>query len=800
MIRRTLITLVAAGALTTAQACGPDFFPDVFVRTIGPDMPARYVQGHLGILQTDFSSPDLFVAYRYLNGGNLSSDEQKAILPPSSEPVYGPQDNLTIRGWNAERAKYPDVPKDAVDPNLDVKIPVSGGYSYNSTYPNCADDAFRTATFTLHSRAATWGKADPSTMDWLHAQDAVFAACSNSSASTPQPAPAAAPALLKQDRAYQIASASFYSRNYDTALQQFRSIAADSASPWSNTAGYVAARALIRKAFLAKPGAEAPADYDPATMQEAETQIRNFLASHPPQPWQQAAEAQLALVRIRLEPEARTRELAKQLAGPAEDNNFAQDIQDMLWVLRTRIPDDFRAPIPTWDNGTTPTPLDPAVGLSRANATRNKAFAETVALRSSAPMLDWSITLRSLATDAAPHALQQWQQSKSLPWLVAALTLAPDNAPPNPALLQAAAKVPTTSPAWQTVTYHRARLQIAAGNPEAAHATIATLQSALDQLPSDQQEPSTRNALRGLSMRAAASREDVMAHLSRTLLESESESFYASSACKEAMGHKGDWHHCLTPGKDDLDTDAARFLNEQAPLTVWVEAANSSAIPRPLRQSIAMQGWTRATLLGDKPVASELKPLLPEPMQKQLANPSPLTPWVALARYPGLQPRLDAGVQRAYTFDFVESFRLNWCYSPATYTTPSALMPSLTASELQQGNGQAQKVNPIRSVDVGRNILNEVKANPRDPQAAESLYLVLRMIRYGCNPVREPDQQLYGGLSDPRPSDTTGDQLLQLRRDTATLMRRYFATSPWTKKAAPFVGDVAHPKSQQGAS
>ena len=159
-----------------------------------------------------------------------------------------------------------------------------------------------------------------------------------------------------------------------------------------------------------------------------------------------------------------------------------------------------------------------------------------------------------------------------------------------------------------------------------------------------------------------------MAHLSRTLLESESESFYASSACKEAMGHKGDWHHCLTPGKDDLDADAARFLNEQAPLTVWVEAANSPSIPQPLRQSIAMQGWTRATLLGDKPVASELKPLLPEPMQKQLANPSPLTPWVALARYPGLQPRLDAGVQRAYTYDFVESFRLNWCYNPQSDT------------------------------------------------------------------------------------------------------------------------------------
>jgi hypothetical protein len=800
MIRRTLIALAAAGALTTAQACGPDFSPDVFVRTNRPDLPTRYVQGHLGILQTDFSSPDLFVAYRYLNGGTLSANEQRAMLPTNSEPFVGPQDNPAIRGWNAERAKYPDVPKEAVDPNLSVKISMTGGYTYNSTYPNCADDAFRTAAFTLQSRAATWGKSDPSTMDWLHAQDAVFAACSNSSASAPQPAPASAPALLRQDRAYQLASAGFYSRNYDAAVQQFRSIAADSASPWSNTAGYAAARALIRKAFFAKAGAEAPADYDPATMQEAEKQIRNFLASHPPQPWQRAAEAQLALVRIRLEPEARTRELATQLAGPADDSNFAQDIQDMLWILRTRIPDGFRAEIPTWDNGTSPTPLDPAVGLSRANATRNKAFADTAALRSSAPMLDWSITLRSLAPDAVPHALQQWQQSKSLPWLVAALTLAPDNIRPNPALLQAAAEVPTTSSAWQMVTYHLARLQIAAGNTNAARTTIATLQSALDQLPGDQQEPSTRNALRGLSMRAAASREDVITHLARTILESESEASYASRDCTAVMGNKGDWHRCLTPGKEDLDTDAARFLNEQAPLTVWVEAANSPSIPQPLRQSIAMQGWTRATLLGDKATAATLQPLLPEPMQKELAQTSPLTPWVVLARNPGLQPRLDAGVQRAYTYDFVENYRLNWCYNPQSYTTPAPSIPSLTASELQQGSAQAQKVHPIRSVNVGRNILNEIKANPRDPQAAESLYLVLRMIRYGCNPVHEPGQQIYGGLSDPRPSDTTGDQLLQLRRDTAALMRRYFAASPWTRKAAPFVGDVPQPKGKQNAT
>lgn len=795
MIRRTLIAFAVAGALTTAQACGPDFSPDVFVRTNRPDLPERYVQGHLGILQTDFPSADLFVAYRYLNGGTLSADEQRTMLPRNSEAVFGPQDNLTIQGWNIERAKYPDVPKDAIDPSLSVKINTTGGYSYNSTYPNCADDAFRTATFTLRSRTATWGKDNPSTLDWLHAQDAVFASCSNSAVPLPAPAPASAPALLKQDRAYQIASVNFYARNYDTALQQFRSIAADKSSPWNNAAGYVAARALIRKAFFMKTGADAPADYDPATMQEAAKQLNSFLATNPPEPWHRAAEQMQALVRIRLQPEVRSRELATQLAGPADDSNFAQDVEDVLWILRTQIPDGYRAGIITWDNGPTPKPIDPAEGLARANVTRNKAFADTAALRSTAPMLDWSITLRSLAPAAAPHALQQWQKTRSLPWLVAALTLAPDNTRPDAALLQAAAEVPTNSPAWQAVTYHLARLQIAAGNPETARTTINALQLALDILPKDRQEPSTRNAVRALSFRAAANREGVMEYLSRTILESQSESSYASLACKDLMDQKGDWHRCLTPTKEELDADGARFLNEQAPLTVWIEAAKSTAIPQPLRQSIAMQGWTRATLLNDKASASAFVPLLPDPMQKQLANTSPLTAWVALARNPGLQPLMDAGVQRAYSYDFVESYRLNWCYNPETYTTPAESVPSLTTSEQQQGSAQAQKINPIRSVVVGRKILDAVQANPHDPQSAESLYLVLRMIRYGCNPVHEPGQGLYGGLADRTPSDATGDQLLQLRRDTSALMRRYFAASPWTKKAAPFVGEVHPPKS-----
>ena len=809
MMRHRVVALACAALFSSAQACGPDFYPDVFVRTSRPDLPPRYAGGRLGILQTGFASADLFVAFRYLNGGGLTPGEQKGWSPTYSlaEQYYGnlpsrpgsdePQPPTAITSWTAERALYRGAPKAAIDPNFEEKITTPQGYSYNATYSNCADDAFRTAAATLKARAATWGASSPTLLNWLEAQDAVFAACS-ASVSAPQPVPAGSLRLLQQDRAYQLAAAHFYSRDFDAAEQEFQAIAADKSSPWSNTAGYVAARVLIRKSFLSLKDAQAPSDFEPASMQAAGRLLRAFLATDPPPPWKRSAEAQLALVRIRLEPETRTRELAALLAGPGEDPNYKQDIKDLLWVMGYRVPDGLRADAEMWDSvkaadGTMQTRrLSPVEAERLAVIKRDKAYQDSSAFRAVAPILDWTITLRALSSENAAHALAQWKQTRSLPWLIAALMLAPDNAAPDSALLQAAAAVRPDSPAWETASYHRARLQIAAREFAAARSTIATLQSALDSKPSKQQEPSTRNALRGLVMRVAGTRGDVFAHLSRRVLLAASETSSSGADCAEVMKHRKDWHHCLTPDEWEVDTDAARLLNEQAPLSFWIEAAKSASIPQPLRRSIAMQGWTRAILLGDTASAIALQPLLPEPLRRELSSPSSLTPWVVLARNPGLQPYVDRGIQRAYSYDFVENYRLNWCYNPSEYVTPLPTPFSLTTHEFQLGQAQFSKLSTLRAVDVGQKIIAAVEAEPSNSQAPESLYLVLRMIRYGCNPIKEAGTPIDFSLSDLSLDVRTGEQLLKLRRDAGRLLRRHYAKSPWTRKAAPFVGEV-HP-------
>ena len=89
MTSRRFVSFVTFAVLlllpfVAVEACGPDFQPDTFVRTARPDDAKAFSQGHLGILQQSFDSNDLAVAYRYLNGGKLSNNEQYIYYAPSS--------------------------------------------------------------------------------------------------------------------------------------------------------------------------------------------------------------------------------------------------------------------------------------------------------------------------------------------------------------------------------------------------------------------------------------------------------------------------------------------------------------------------------------------------------------------------------------------------------------------------------------------------------------------------------------------------------------------------------------------
>lgn len=791
--------------LATASACGPDFSPDVFVRANRPDLPRQYVEGHLGLLRPSYPRADLLVAYRYLNDGTLDATEQQAWAPTygQDEPEWMQAEQATyaaandasnastpLAQWVKARAAFPDAPPGPIGQQRAYKVKLTNGYEYDASFLNCADDTFRTAAATLRDRASRWGANSPYLLDWLQAQDQVLSNCGEGK-NIPSSAPENSPPLLVSDRAYQTAAAHLYSMAFPEAEQEFLAISRDKASPWQPIAGYLAARTMIRQAFFAKSGiGYGEASYDTSLMQSAGQQLREYLDKSPSPAFRQAAEAQLALVRIRTEPDARAKELAVLVAGPAHDSNYSHNLRDLLWLIDKETPSGLRAQpelgeVPDKEHPGNYRPITEAEALAAADSQRAKAYEATAKLRSFAPAIDWVLTLQSLAPQAATHALAQWRSTHSTPWLVAALTLAPEDAQPPADLL--AATVADSSPAWQTVAYHHARLLLIAGQfAEAREALDNDLQH-LHQQPL----PSSINAFRGLRMAAAPMLEDFLAYAPRTTLLVTSQEHFAVTQCQEAMKQPGRHYNC--PQQVDptqLDADAVAILNTQAPLSVWLRVAQSPALSSQIRGAVAMDGWARATLLQDSASAAAFLPLLPPDLRSQ-ATGTALGPLMALARNPGLLPNLNAGTQRAYAYDFVESYRDNWNYGTATSAkTPVAF---LTPEERREGEAQAKVLASIHYVALGQKILKQVQSSPGDPRNAEALFLVLRMIRYGCTePASASLKQVAGTQNVETDSGTSyseeAKELLLLKQDASRLLRQRYAASPWTRKAAPFAG------------
>lgn len=801
MRKRGLVAEFAAFILLplfTAQACGPDFFPDVFVRKMRPDNPKQFAEGKLGILQPTYPREDLTVAFRYLNGGALSVEEQAGYQPTytytdaewqqqwdAAQPKPGSD---SAEAWQAARAKYaalaPKVEQDSVQ-----KVTQPGGWTMETSYLNCNGNAFQTASLTLQSRAKTWGDNSAELADWIKGQDAVFANCPGGVSVMPAAAPAQSSALLHADRAYQLAGAQFYAGKFDDARQGFEAIAQDTASPWHGLGGYLAARCLIRQAFLSAkpaPGSD-QAGYDPGLMRQAAELLEAQLKQPTPGISKQAVQRELNLVLIRIEPQPRLRELSKALAGPGTDPNYAQNLKDLTWYLNTQFDGKaLRSDVSQWS-------ILKQDQMNQATEAKANAMAEAFsqtwkdssAVRSSAPLVDWLLTFQSPAPEATEHAQAEWRSTHELYWLVAAISKVTEKNAGAAELVVAAAAVKPDSAAWQSLTYHRARLLLDLDQPEEAR---ALLDAALPKVQAAGMDSSI-NAFEGLRMLAAASMDEFLKYAPRKILSRGSESSSSLDECINVMKDPKRKYDCVKDVlPEQLSGDAAGVFNAQAPLSVWAEAATSAVLPEQLRQAIAMSGWVRSVLLKDDIAAAKFVPLLPAKLRQQAGDGTGFRALMTLVRNPGLRPYLDSGVQRSYSYDFVESYRDNWwcgdwqaswAGDPAPMERESAAL--LSTAQQTEGRKQAAELarQPSAALYLGPQVLEYANNHPNDPDVPESLYLVLRMIRYGCS-------------SAPYADDAAAKENQQkedaLKKAAARLLRQRYADSPWTKKAAPIAG------------
>ena len=613
---RTLLLLVLIFSILstphTALACGPYFIQEVFEFSKHPDFPLEnYARGNLGVLQPTYARSYLLAAYRHINGAGLNQQQQSEMLAlwrARLDFTWKDDGEDWTEKWLAARKSVAGVgePPSAIEVYRSTNQPDA-----YDTYLNCHEDAFKNAATTLQDRINKYGANSVEIKDWVRAQDQVFANCSAGETIPPPAAGDAAP-LVRADRAYQIAAAYFYAARYDDAEKTFSEIARDQSSPWRVGASYLAARALLRKGSFSEgePRKEA--------LSQAEGKLNEALTDASLAAIHKDARRLLNLVRLRLHPEKQLSLLAETTLRNDPGENFRQEVWDYTLLL------------------------DKFVGDSTPDET-NK-FSEIPDIRKD-DLTDWLLTFQYRDADAFDHALQQWQKTSSMVWLVAAISKMSGTHPQLSPVLEAAAKVRRESPAYATVTFHSVRLMLEAGREaDARRALDAVLVPDKASLP-----VSTVNQLTGQRMRLARNLDEFLRDAQRTPVAF-SYNFDGRELPEDSNDLAKDAEmKPFLDGRKLFDADAAVLLNNRMPIALLKEAASNKTLPDHLRRDVALATWVRAELIRDRATSREIAPVLqslaPELKSHIDASLNAATPEAqhfsalyALLKFPGLQP------------------------------------------------------------------------------------------------------------------------------------------------------------------
>lgn len=720
----TLVVLAAAG-WRFAKACAPDFYRAVFSYVRHPDLPrSGFIDGRLGILQPTFARSYLVIAYRYLNGVGMNPREREQARDYYKDRATDSWDHTGTdwpARWRAVRSqiKSPPAPQ--------TSLITGGQLAYDpethSFALNCAEDAFRVAVHTLDARRSRFGVASQAFRSWIGAQDLVFQNCDRNKPKTPQEASVDLPPLIRADREYQIGAADFYAGKYQAALDRFRRIGQDSSSPWSTLSRYLVVRTLLRLTDDQRTAVQAGAQLKT----EAQAILADpKLASVHGMTWNLVTRAD-----IRERDQIYFHDLARLLSARSQDDGLREE----LWNYT----DMYDHVIGDADPNAIFRPSKPgAVDLSRFR---------------DADLTDWIFSFQSRDRSVFTHCLSRWRQTRSLPWLLSALSHANGIEGQEAGLLQAAAAIPEGSPAYLTARFHLLRLNEELGDGSAARDGLNALLSSA----AVQALPSTINLFRGLRMLAAPALDDFLQFATRKPLMvtlqmnfGEAPDFYAEDVKEPRTGEL-------------LDADATRVLNRETPFRLVKEAALNQPLPAELRREALMTAFTRGLMLDED--ISELAKRLGE-TEPQLASFTTVyrnetsedgrrfAGAFLLLHRPEARPYFAAGISRQSQPGKLDPYRDNWWCpmdveialdSRANYTwygQPDNLLqrarpatPEFLAGDTSaEARQEMEKLGALSAAAdfLGSIVLPFAKSHPDDARVPEALYWLVRAGHYGC--------------------------------------------------------------------
>ncbi|HEU5236809.1 MAG TPA: hypothetical protein VFU37_06690 [Pyrinomonadaceae bacterium] len=707
-IMLALATLIPLTQRTIA--CGPFFSDAIFVFTKHPDFPLEnFAAGKFGVINKSWARSYLVVVYRSLSGNPLSDREARAMKSLWDERL----NNSSESSDDSWRQKWNEARKTAGAPevkDIEVYRNREKPHEYES-FLNCQPDAFVNAASLLNERVKLFGAGSPQVNAWLAAQDAVFANCKEGK-HIPEPAGSNDETLVRADRAYQTAAANFYSTNFDEATQQFEAIARDQQSPYRIIAPYMAARSVLRKGSFAEKEEEGR-----PFLIDAENRLSAILKDNSLKLSHHAAGRLFNLARLRAHPEEKLHELARLIMK----KDASEDVKQNVW--------------------------DYTVLLDRYLEVETNSGQLPASLKSD-DLTDWIMTFEGDIDASDVHALERWRQTKSLPWLVAAMANANGKQPALNELLLAAAQVDHTASAYPAIAFHSVRLLKETNR-------LAEARTMLDKILANERPQLTASAVNEfLSQRMMLARnlEEFLQNAPRAPA-----GFSDNYDGREIPDDEKDAGQNANGGKSFFAMDAANIFNKAVPVAMMKDSARSKILPANLRRDVAQAAFARAALLDDHEVAIQaavaLEAELPELKEFLAAYKKALTPdarrfaaaFLSL-KFPGLRPFVSNGVGRTTAVDDIDSYRDNyWCTAPPVplggapsgdeqsksrpVETPDFLSGSKALGDRQYAALQALGTAPNYLCRIA---IEWAQKNPNDPRAPEALHLAVRSTRYGC--------------------------------------------------------------------
>jgi len=727
LVKRIIAATVLAVCTATPMFGCATMSIEEFSWSIHPNLPIEpFTRGKLGVIQSSFARSYLVIAYRYLSGHPLSKEESDAAASLINRRLGDDSGvgQADASAWLAERKK---VMPDQKDP---ASIETTKNISDVGFICNCQKAAFETAAKTLADRINKFGLADASIKEWVTAQDIVFLNCQNGS-NIPKPLPATSNKLQQQDRNYQIAAAHFYAGEYAPAVELFKEIGKDTTSPWNAVSRYLAVRALLRQATTAKTDG-----FDSKPLEEAKSYLDSLLKDSTMSSWQPDLHLLGSFIADRLQPNERFKEVAQEVTKTLTYENL--DEYTKLFDSQTGDSSDYR------------------------DKADKAAAAKKPLLKSTDDLTDWIDTYQSSAPAAHDHALQKWQSTHSLAWLIAALEQVKTKDSVFGALADEANKTPLDSSAFPTVSYQMAQFLMAAKKFDQARATIDKVLALKDL------DLSSRNLFLSLRLQVEPSMDAYI-----------KDSFNRSCGTWGGGTDEVPWEkpEDLAKQKPYLLPAARQLYNANFPVEVLQQAALSKLYPADIHRVIAKSVWVRAALLENWDVATMLA--------KDLINSD--------AKYASLYKAF-LNAKTSEEKKFAAAFQIvkdadsdpnlgermeyeHWWWSqvppgataenwngengvdcPPLYTNPVFLK----AEDKKQLDAQIAllKKLPTAPTYLPQIVVAWAKAHPSDPRVPEALHLAVRCTRYGD---KDKNSSTYS-------------------KEAFTILHKQYAKSHWTSE------------------